>query len=325
MKNVLVMGGSYFIGKKIVDFLKHDGYNISILNRGTKIVNDPMITQIKCNRYDFDMMKNALKDKQFEIVIDVSCLCSEQAKILTQALDTQVLEKLIFISSSAVYKIDDLKAPFAETDLLGVNSFWYDYGTNKIEAEDYYKEYINSTKASLVILRPPYVYGENNYAQRESFIFEHITNNQPVIIPKSNCCLQFIYTGDIAKIITTLLLNEQSDKINIYNVGNSRAVTAREWVEFCCKVTNKSIDIIEYDYFSVGRYVRDFFPFPDYDNILNVDKIKSIYSDETDFTTGLKAAYDWFLNNRSEIKFKDNVTLNEKSILSELGLSNTND
>ena len=164
------------------------------------------------------------------------------------------------------------------------------------------------------MLRPPYVYGEDNYAQRESFIFEHICNDKPVLIPKSNTKLQFIYTTDLAKIILELI-NKPLENINIYNVGNKEAVTAREWVEACSKAVGKPVNVIEYDYKLEGRGARDFFPFADYDNVLDVSKINKIYCEETDFIEGLKVAYKWYLDNKDNIVFKENVSENEKIIL----------
>lgn len=50
MKKVLVMGGSYFIGKKIVEVLKNN-YEVTVLNRGTK-EEISGINHIKCDRND---------------------------------------------------------------------------------------------------------------------------------------------------------------------------------------------------------------------------------------------------------------------------------
>ena len=318
MKKVLIMGGSYFIGKKIVDIMKIDNYEITILNRGTKKNEDPTIKQLNCDRNDLSQMKNILKDKKYEVVIDVSCLNAEQATILSQSLNTENLQTIIFISSSAVYKIDELTKPFKESDLVGMNHFWGDYGINKIRAEKYYENFVSNNGIQLIILRPPYVYGENNYAQRESFMFDHIINNKPILIPKSNCSLQFIYTTDLAYIIKTLLNTQLMDQINIFNVGNKESVTVKRWIECCCKAANGKAHVIDYDYVSTGRNIRDFFPFYDYDNILDVSKINKLVIYETDFIEGLKVAFEWFSNNKSKINFKENVTFNEKCILSEI-------
>ena len=79
------------------------------------------------------------------------------------------------------------------------------YGTDKIAAESALTAFCQKQNIALSILRPPYMYGEYNYVQRESFIFDHLMRNQPILIPAADNRIQFCYTGDLAKIVTTLL------------------------------------------------------------------------------------------------------------------------
>lgn len=315
---VLVMGGSYFIGRRIVDKLYDKGYEVYVLNRGSHVIENSDIHSIICDRNDKDKMNNILSTYNFDIVFDVCGLNAEQAKILCGSLNFDIVKKFVFISSSAVYDAENLHIPFSENDKLGANKYWDKYGTDKIEAEEYYIESLKNKNTELIILRPPYVYGENNYAQRESFIFDHIEKNEPIIIPKSNPKLQFIYTSDLADIIIELV-SRNNGKLSIYNVGNSEGVSTEEWIKYCFKATGKSTEIIKYDYKAKGRNVREFFPFNDYDNVLDVRKIKSIVSSETDFKYGLKKSYAWYLNEKENIKFKEFVSANEKAILKEIG------
>ena len=318
IKQVLVMGGSYFIGKKVVDFLLNDNYSVYTLNRGTRENNDKRVINLKCDRNDTEQMNTILRKHSFDIVIDISALNKSQVEILYNSLDKKNLKQFVFISSSAVYDIENFSIPYSEETPLGENKYWTSYGTNKIEAEKFLKEKFQNTKASLIILRPPYVYGENNYAQRESFIFEHICNDKPIIIPgNGNTYLQFIYTTDLANIILNII-NTNLDGISTFNVGNKKPVTIKEWIECCANVVSKNAKIIEYDYNNYQRKERDFFPFHNYDNVLDVSKINKIYNKETDFQIGLKNAFEWYCNNADGIFFKENVTQNEQIILKEL-------
>lgn len=319
MKKVLIVGGSYFIGRKIVDVMLDNGYDVSTLNRGTKPCHNNKIHHIICDRNNAQQMRAALSDKIFDIVVDVSGLNQSQSSILYESLAPDTISKFVFISSSAVYDIDHITSPFKETDRICENTLWTFYGKDKIEAEQNYIEKFKNEKTNLIFLRPPYVYGENNYAQRESFIFEHIFNNKPVLIPASNCKLQFIYTLDLANIIISLIENSDNSKVSVYNVGNKNTVNAREWVECCAYALKKSAEIIPYDHQRSGRNVRDFFPFFDYDNVLDVSKINKIYTAETPFEYGLNKSYEWYLANKNSIIFKDTVTKNEQAILRELG------
>lgn len=317
MKKVLVMGGSYFIGKKIVEKLIDSNYEVTVLNRGSKKIENQKIKQIVCDRNNEKEMYATLNNLKFDIVIDVCGLNKKQIEILCKSIDINALKQFVFISSSAVYSIGELTIPFIETDKVGEN-IWGDYALNKIEAEKYLEDFFKNLKANLIVFRPPYVYGENNYAQRESFIFDHICNNKPIILPDTNPKLQFIYVCDLANTVVTLLGKNISSHIAIYNIGNKTEVTAKEWVIACAEAVGKKADIIEYDYLQGNRAIRDFFPFLDYDNVLDVSKINLIYSDETDFIVGLKNAYKWYLLERSLIVFKKEVAENERQILESI-------
>ena len=316
MEKILVVGGSYFIGKKIVEILSNADYEVFTLNRGTRPTKN-CITNISCDRNDQNQMNCALKNHRFAAVIDVSGTNKLQAQILYKALDKENIKNFIFISSSAVYDVENISTPFKESDKIAENKYWTDYGKNKIEAEEYYTKVLSKTSAKFIILRPPYVYGEDNYAQRESFIFEHLYNDKPIIIPLSNPKLQFIYSKDLGNIILHLL-KASLPKISIFNVGNKTAVTAKEWIEACAEVMEKKPIIIMYDYIIAKRQVRDFFPFFDYNNVLDVSKINQIYDSQTDFKAGLHNSMNWFLENIENIDFKANVTENELDILKTL-------
>ena len=59
----------------------------------------------------------------------------------------------------------------------------------------------------------------------------------------------------------------------LFNVGNREAVTSKEWVEACAVAAGKKADIMEIDYAELDKNVRDFYPFFDYDNVLEVSKM----------------------------------------------------
>ena len=316
---VLVLGGSYFVGRKMVEYLAEHGYAVTVLNRGTRPLSVDGVQQIYCDRNDGEGMKAALAGKVFDYVIDVSWQDVSWVEKLCDALSFEKVKKFVFISSSAVYDVEHLQIPFAETDALAENKYWTFYGKGKIDAESYYSEFLREKDTELVILRPPYIYGEYNYAQRESLIFRQLLEDRPVVIPKSNPKLQFIETEDLAAIVECLLQTD-TGKNAVFNVGNRNAVTSKEWVEACAKVAGKKPEIMEIDYAGLGRNVRDFYPFFDYDNVLEVLKINGIISKETEFEEGLTKCFAWFLKNRESITFKENVDKNLYEIIAELSV-----
>ena len=115
---VLVLGGSYFVGRKLVEFLTVHGYAVTVLNRGTRPLSVEGVQQICCDRNDGEGMKAALAGKEFDVVIDVSWQDVSWVEKLCAALSFDTVKKLVFISSSAVYDVEYLQIPFVETDAL---------------------------------------------------------------------------------------------------------------------------------------------------------------------------------------------------------------
>ena len=85
MEQVLVLGGSYFIGRRIVEALLEAGYGVTTLNRGSRPA-VPGVSEIHCNREDAEAMKAALAGRQFDAAVDVSGLNARHAEILCEAL-----------------------------------------------------------------------------------------------------------------------------------------------------------------------------------------------------------------------------------------------
>ena len=71
MKNILVLGGSYFVGRVFVEeLLKTDSYKVYVLNRGTIPMRREEVTEIVCDRHDRDGMKRLLPDVDWCAIVD---------------------------------------------------------------------------------------------------------------------------------------------------------------------------------------------------------------------------------------------------------------
>ena len=74
MKKVLIMGGSYFIGRTLVDHMLGEGYDVFTVNRGSRPVWDVRIQNLVCDREDKERLKQILRPHRFDYVVDVSGL-----------------------------------------------------------------------------------------------------------------------------------------------------------------------------------------------------------------------------------------------------------
>jgi hypothetical protein len=69
----LVLGGSAFIGRQLVDTLLHRGHTVTVLNRGVTPHDLPDdVERLVANRLDHSSMVDALAGRDWDAVFDVS-------------------------------------------------------------------------------------------------------------------------------------------------------------------------------------------------------------------------------------------------------------
>lgn len=312
-KTVLVLGGSYFLGVSIIQNLLDKDFDVTVLNRGTRQSKfEKIVGQIICDRSDLKAMTAVLSDKNFEYIIDISGMNLKDVEISYETTK-HMKSKYIFISSSAVYT-PPCSLPIKETDETGFNPFWKNYGTDKIDAENFLLNKSEKNGFELIILRPPYIYGENNYVYRESYVFERLLANKPIIYPKSDCLIQFLYVDDLADAIFTLMTHGNlNDKI--FNIGNEEGVSFKEWIHTCASAAGILPITVEFDNIKNEYDPRDFFPFYEYEYVLDTNKLKKLHTNKTSLENGLKKSYNWYMKNKDSIVRKEHFYENERKIM----------
>ncbi len=130
---ILVLGGTGFIGSHLVPRLLADDHCVTVLNRG-KSKSDSAVVSLQADRDDAAAMQQALErydGSEFEAVIDTSSVCLRHTQVLLAQLP-QFAGHLIHISSASVY----LHCQMAkESDPIGGASVWGDYGVDKSEVD----------------------------------------------------------------------------------------------------------------------------------------------------------------------------------------------
>lgn len=297
---ILVTGGTVFVSRYTAEYFAAKGNEVYVLNRNTR----PQSKDVRLINGDRHNLGDSLKDIAFDLVIDVTAYNETDVQDLTDALGD--FGGYIMISSSAVYP-ETLEQPFKEDQECGFNIHWEAYGTNKIAAEKYLMKKIPDA----YIIRPPYLYGMMNNLYREAFVFECAEKNMPFFIPKDGKMqLQFFDIEDLCRLIENIATTKL--QFRIINAGNPKTVDINEWVRLCYGVLGKTPEI---------RYVpeeinqRMYFPFRDYEYVLDVTNQESILHDVKPLETGLKQSYDWYVNNSELIVRKDYLQYIKENLL----------
>lgn len=285
---ILITGGTVFASRYTAEYFakKHEVY---VLNRGTRPQPEG-VTLIKADRH---ALGDVLKSYKFDAVLDI---CAYNGKDVSRLIDALgEFGTYILISSSAVYP-ETMAQPFREDQMLGTNTIWGKYGTDKIAAENTLLDLVSD----VYILRPPYLYGKMNNLYREAFVFDCAERDMPFYVPKDGKMpLQFFDIEDMCRFMEIIL--ERKPEKRIFNVGNAEIVDILEWVTECYAVLGRKP---EFRFVTEDIEQRDYFPFYDYGYRLKVDAMRELMPETKPLSKGLEESYEWYAGNRDQVRVK---------------------
>lgn len=296
--NILVTGGTVFASRFTAEYFVKKGHDVYVINRNSRPQSEG-VKLINCDRHN---LGDTLKNFEFNLVIDITAYNESDIIDLLNGLGK--FENYVMISSSAVYS-ETLPLPFKETQPVGENIHWGDYGTNKTSAEKALLEQIPNA----YILRPPYLYGAMNNLYREAFVFDCAEKDMPFYVPKDGKMpLQFFDIEDMCKFIEIII--DKKPEQHIFNVGNPQTVDINEWVRLCYSILGK---IPEIRFVTGNMNQRDYFPFLDYGYVLDVTKQQKLMSDVKPLEQGLKESYEWYKNHKELVRRKNYISFINKN------------
>ena len=246
MRKVLILGGTQFIGRNLVERLKRiGGYDITLFNRQqTQVDLFPEIKKIKGDRETDDV--NQLANKNWDFVIDVSCYYPNSLSSVLKEINKD-LYKYIFVSTCSVYDNDDNQAPLKDeqakilscSDNQRVDRNIESYGNRKAEAERMLQE----SGLNYLILRPSLVYGKYDHTDRFYYWLYQVKHNDFLFLPDNgDRKISLTYVHDIVDVIVDSLTNKLEN--DIYNVISSPKVGIREIVEHATDILHKKNELI---------------------------------------------------------------------------------
>jgi nucleoside-diphosphate-sugar epimerase len=240
--NTLVLGGTYFIGRILVDLLLLNKFSVSILNRGTmKSLHDD-VQLIVADRHNHLDIKNGLRGKSFDVVIDLSGYNRDDVAFVLDSLDGK-FGQYIFCSSIAVCSQPPVYWPITEEHQKCSSATESEYGYNKWQAEEHLFQYSPKNNRSISIVRPVYVYGPYDYSGRLDYIFERIWEGRPIVMSgNGENIVQFGYVYDLCKAIITLIGNEAAYG-QAFNISGRELVTISQFIGLVSSVLGKAADV----------------------------------------------------------------------------------
>ncbi len=248
MKKILIIGGTQFVGRNLVEqLLAVEKYEITLFNRGkTNPDLFPEARRIIGDRYTEDLYKAAEQD--WDCIIDISCYYPNTLEEFVPRLKGKV-GRYIFVSTGSVYDLttgnldgfmtEDFPRYSSYTEADRIDDTAATYGKRKTACEDIL---LSQDWLDAIILRPALIVGHHDHTQRLYYWFHKVKTQDTFILPNDGKDL-ISYTDvlDFSKMMIQAI--EIKNKYQVYN-ATSYAASLGDFVRLAAKHLNKDLKYI---------------------------------------------------------------------------------
>ena len=304
---VLVIGGTCFIGRLLVEELVKGGHDVAILHRKPKHDLGRRVENIMADRNDADAVKEALSTRRFEVVFDNAYdwergTTAAQVEATVRAAGDRI-SRYLFMSSVAAYG-DGLN--HKESDPLAPDYHAEPYVRHKATTERLLFRMHSQSGLPVVTFRPPFVYGPNNPFYREQFFWDRLRAGRPVVIPgDGHRLMQFAYVHDVVQAMVRAMVEPRAVG-EAFNIGDTKPLTQVEVVEKFAKACNTEANLVRIPRDVIqqtgGNVMEEPYYFGEYFDLppitMNIGKVTRVLKMKlTPFDVGLKDTYRWYTRN----------------------------
>lgn len=233
---VLVLGGTQFIGRHVVDALRHENHDITLLNRGkTGPSVFPDLKFIQADRESDDLHLRPELRQNWDAIID---LCAYYPTSLSKLLETLNGYAGLYVQCStiSVYRSSiniDPCQPMREdlelfdcTEAEATDTSMMTYGKRKAACERLAVSH-HSRGLPMVIIRPSVVYGQYDHTDRFAYWIWRGTRNQKFLLPEDGLTItQLTYAPDLANAFCKALSTPMA-RGKAYNIADSYPLSLR--------------------------------------------------------------------------------------------------
>lgn len=318
---ILVIGGTMFIGRRLVQTLVKQGHDVSVLHRRPEHDLGRKVGNLQADRNDLAQMREALRGRSFDAVYDLAYdwergTPAEAVHGAASLLNGNV-GRYVFMSSVAAYG-DGLN--HHEGDALAPETHPNHYMRHKACSERALFRLHQRHGTPVVTLRPPFVYGPGNPMYREQFFWDRLRDKRPLILPgDGRRLMQFVYVNDLVEACLQALSTPNVCG-HAFNIANPRPLTQLEVVEALAEAAGKPGEVVRVPRERIVRagghpmgpqlYFGVYFDVPPITTIISKAQ-RVLGFRPTSFAEGLKETYRWYLRNYKRVpqdyRFEDGL------------------
>jgi len=225
---ILILGGTEFLGRHLVDVALTSGHEVTLFNRGQ--TNPDLYPNVEKLRGDRDGDLDALRRRSWDAVIDTSGYVPRVVRQLVELLKDSVLH-YTFVSSISVYADFsgngmDENASVGTLEDVTTENVSEDYGALKALCE---KEVQSMFGERSLIIRPGLIVGPHDPTDRFTYWVRRFAQGRDVLVPgRRDYPVQFIDVRDLAEWMFRMVENKASGVFNA--TGPEKALTMEAFV-----------------------------------------------------------------------------------------------
>ena len=323
--NILIIGGTRFMGPHIVNQLAAKGHRVAVFHRGeTKTALPEGVLEMFGDRDHLNDYSAQVTAFEPEIVLDMMLLNERQAMELIEVV-SGVARRVVVASSCDVYRNYGLLRRFESgdsnqtplTEDAPLRSKLFPYRDEVKDKSDRLYDYDKIPVEELVmlqdsfagtVLRLPVVYGPGDYQHRFYSYLRRMKDNRPcILIEKLMADLRVTrgYCENCAAAIANAVMDDRASG-RIYNVGEQKTPPEREWIERLARIVDWPGEIVSLAESQLPEHLE---PGMDCRHHLEIDtgrvRRELNYAEPVELDEALRRTVEWELDNppvRDEFK-----------------------
>ena len=249
MDTALVIGGTRFIGRHLVEELLAHDYAVTIFNRGSHenpFADREGVSHVEGDRGDAAALAAARDRIEPDAVFDCVAYYPAEVRVATGVFAD--VGAYVYISSGAAYGREELPKREGVTPLHDCtpeqarSDDAETYGPRKAEGDrEIFRAAENGVRAMSV--RPCIVYGPHDYTARLDYWIDRVREHDRILVPGDGTNVWHrVYVEDVASAMR--IVAESGEAGAAYNVADRRAVTLEEMVDLIADAADTDVEVV---------------------------------------------------------------------------------
>lgn len=242
----LVLGGTGFMGRRLVDYLIRENWDVTVASSGHSpnpfgdAVDFVVVDRFKTSSFE----EKLLSPPYFDVLFDQLCFGPDDAEKITEVFKGRI-GRYVFVSSGSVYsgvnketRTEEDFDPFKhKIQKGGLGNLGYDEGKRSAEAYMF-----QNAEFPVAAARFPIVIGHDDSTKRFQKLVMDVISGNEISIPKKSGKRRYLWVDDAGRFLFWLGKN---GKEGPYNACSGYGIDVLELVKKISEITGSALNVRE--------------------------------------------------------------------------------